>query len=362
MIPTARRNKRRRAFEGFSLKNADRLDQPIPKKVADVMTLEKPVPIAAFKRDRDVVMSSRDSDPAFTKIRKQWADEVKQDYKQQTLVKLAKEQEHTRLLGDWTAEELHDESQSQFQDYSFVDESSGKVGRSVYDDFSGTGEAPGFAVMQVKGCDYGRKCRKNAPWWIKAPHLQGTIKAAFGETNYGLLRDFYVGYMTDEDLFEENKKIFEFESNGKISEYEIDGKILEYVTQDKSLGRYTSSSEAVKKRRLALAKRGDELWGKSNPHKDKKWSHEAHLDYMVEIREEGGPPEPQLPGWVEPQKVVPPGSSVLVCSIPGCPGSCITDRPITPESRYFCPRHPSKIVKKFAKDNPIVSSDLRDKK
>ena len=305
--PSQRPNKRKRAYEGHSLRNIDAHLDDVPKDVIGTMTLEKPVPITVRKLKQDIVLNSSDLDKAF----------------RQTPV-------------GWLTEHRSDPTTPPFQSHSFDSE----LEKTSIDKAKNAFGTQGFDIKHPKGWTDRIGWRRQTPWWLKDQkrladfyrHEYGIDKDGSVLTNKELaevagidleiLKNFYQFRMSDEDIWEEMERDFTVEINSEAA-----GRIRGRKRWN------TTSKTAVKQRRLALVKRGDELHGSVDPNQEA-----SKVDVWKEIRDRKTAPQP--PGWTQ-MKVVPPGQYAVQCSVADCPKIAITSVRTTADSTYLCKNHSS---------------------
>jgi hypothetical protein len=289
--------KRKRAYEGLSLRNADAHLDKVPN--------EKPVPVTVRKSKQDIVLSTADRDKAF----------------RQTPI-------------GWLTEHRSDPTTPGFQSHSFdseLDKPSIVKAKNAF----GT---QGFDIADLKGGNERIGWRLKTPWWLKDQkrvadffrHEYGIDKDGSVLTNKELaevagidleiLKKFYQFRMSDEDIWDEMELDFTVEINSEAA-----GRIRGHKRWD------TTSKTAVKQRRLALVKRGDELHGSVDPNQDAR-----RPDIWKEIRDRKMPTQP--PGWIQ-MKVVPQGQYGVPCSVADCPEIAVTSTGTTAASRYLCRNH-----------------------
>jgi len=146
--------------------------------------------------------------------------------------------------------------------------------------FAENGGPGGF---QIEGPEDWRQPRSRAPWWLLEdalrdqflrslieetpddPQLKGKALRAAGGLDWIILEEFYFDRVEDQAIFETYKEFFRHEHDGKPRK------------------RWTSSANAVKLRRRALVRRGDELFGSSSRPLEGT-EHQEHLARWAPIR------------------------------------------------------------------------------
>jgi|HubBroStandDraft_2_1064218.scaffolds.fasta_scaffold18922_2 hypothetical protein len=324
-----RRNLRQRAFAGFSLRNADALDGVrIDPKIAEKMTLEKAIPTLAVAGPgtKTVKMSSADTDPSFGRIRNGWRDDLRSES--------LKEVEERIERGE-------DPETFSFQNYAF---DSGlesiprkKEGIDRYQEISN-----GYGVVTLKGNEDFKGWRRESPWWLL--NEKALAKLNLSEHDSDILRYFYLSHMSDDDIYEEMRMVFEILEPGE------------------NTSRHTSSGNAVKKRRLKLVKDGNQILGKDDPSAEKEkplfsdeWHDATELDVplgttIATITRPQRAHPMQEPGWTQTRSV-PSGYYSLECAVEGCHEFYIYPEPRRAERIYVCRNHPTRIQKAALRAN-----------
>ena len=302
VAPVQRPNKRKRAYEGLSLRNID--------AYLDDASKEKPVPTSVQKSKQDVVLSTADQDKAF----------------RQTPI-------------GWLTEHRSDPTTPGFQSHSFDSE----LDKTPIGEAKAAFGTQGFDITDLKGGNERIGWRLKTPWWLKdQKRVADFFRREYGIDKDGsvltnkelaevagidleILKNFYQFRMSDEDIWEEMMPDFFDETNS--------------VTADRIRGRKRwniNSKTGVKQRRLALVKRGNELHGVDDPTQEARTA-----DIWKDIRDRRT--APQSPGWTQ-TRAVPPGQYAVPCSVAGCPEIAITAARTTAESTYLCRSHSGRSV------------------
>jgi hypothetical protein len=169
----------------------------------------------------------------------------------------------------------------------------------------------GFVVRQMKG----QKVRPCAPAWIRTSlsefilgrvdqdHRTIETLPFWALIDFLILQQHYLSYRSDEDIFYMNWELFK---------------------KDKTGTRWTSSTNAVKLRRIKLLKQGNELYA------DKEDDFQPNPDARPELR--------KLDAGA--------GGHIRECQVPGCPNRAETSEPI--QGVYICEAHPVRVQKHYA--------------
>jgi hypothetical protein len=188
-----RPRKRKRAFEGFSLRNID--------AYLDLQTNERPVSSSLLKSKQEVVMSGGNEDRAFMKT-----------------------------LDPWLVRHRSGSTTPGFQDHAF----DSKLEKPQKQEAKNAFGNQGFDIKDVKGGTERIGWRRSTPWWLKDSarvaeffrHEYGTGKdgkvlsnaelAKVAGTDLEILKSFYFFRMSDEEIWEEMEfDVFRSEANPK---------------------------------------------------------------------------------------------------------------------------------------------------
>jgi len=191
---------------------------------------------------------------------------------------------------------------------------------------------PGFQILPDKGASFQRNPRRKTPWWLRAPWKQPDIVKEFEKLDYELLRAFYLGHYSDEDIFEENRLVFEHEA------------------KESGRKRFLSSANAVTRHRLDLVDEGNKLWGAKDPDDAKPESEDDDLNPY---------------GFFAAGQVIPEGFGSIPCVVRGCHSYHVVPLEesgiFRPSGWYICANHGDRTQKRFVRYKALALSKLRVK-
>ncbi len=174
--------------------------------------------------------------------------------------------------------------------------------------------------------------RRKTPWWLRVSWKHPDIVKEFGQVDYEMLRDFYLFRRSDEEIFEENKLVFKREA------------------RESGLQRVVSSANAVTRHRLDLVDEGNKLWGAKDPDAAKPAPEDDDLNPY---------------GFFAAGPVIPEGFGSISCVVRGCHSYSVVPLEesgiFRPSGWYICANHGDRTQKRFVRYKALALSKLRVK-